>query len=87
MILLLTPSWWSLQKGVHCSHYGPRKMSADDKYFYLSYHWFKELQDDDIIDMKGVKLKFSLSDVFTGKYAEANGNFRMLYEQARIYKL
>ena len=47
------------------------KMSADDKYFYLSYHWFKELQDDDIIDMKGVKPKFSLSDVFTGKYAEA----------------
>ena len=46
-------------------------MSVDDKYFYLSYHWFTELQDDDIVDMEGVKLKFSISDVFTGKYAEA----------------
>ena len=39
-------------------------VSAGNRYFYLSYHWVKELQDDGVGDVKGVKTKFNLSAVF-----------------------
>ena len=59
-------------------------VSAGNKYFYLSYHWVKELRNDGTIDVQGVKTKSNLSDVFNK--AVGTGVIRELFGCMLGYK-